>query len=139
MTWKIQRKKKTLKKPQQKESTLSVKRMRCDHIKNQFRPCRRYSQTECNFPKRNVFITRRINKSIEELFNFLAISSNSCSLQRMSEWQSLSKAVSHSYYSCQSKLQSYSMYSAGVFSRYLKYRGPQPKIELDHNEIKLLF
>lgn len=69
----------------QKESTLSVKRMRCDHIKNQFWPCRRYSRTECNFPKGNAFIIIRINKSIEELFNFLAISSNSCSLQRMSE------------------------------------------------------
>lgn len=110
-------------KPWQKESTLSIKRMRCDHIKNQFRPCRRYSQTECNFPKGNAFITRRINKSIEELFNFLAISSNSCSLQRMCEWQSLSKAESHSYYSCQSKLQSYNMNSTGVFGRYLQYRG----------------
>lgn len=106
-----ERKKSTQKTLWQKESTLSVKRMRCDHIKNQFWPCRRYSQTQCNFPKGNCIlfgnITRRINKSIEELFNFPAISSNSYSLQRMCEWQSLSKTEFHSYFTCQSKILSY--------------------------------
>lgn len=117
----------------QKESTLSVKRVRCNHIKRQFWPSRRYSQTEYNYPKGNVFIIIRINKSIEELFNFLAISSNLCFLQRMSEWQSLSKAESHFYYSCQSKLQSYKMYMTGIFGRYLQYNSPQEKTVLFHN------
>lgn len=120
----------------QKKSTLSVKRMRCDHIRNQFWPCRRYSQKECNFPKGNAFIIIRINKSIEELFNFLAISPDSCSLQRMSEWQSLSKAESHLYYSCQSKLQSYKMHPTGIFVRYVHYSSPQEKNYLGHSGIK---
>lgn len=110
--------------------------MRCDHIRNQFWPCRRHSQKECNFPKGNAFIIIRINKSIEELFNFLAISSDSCSLWRMSEWQSLSKAESHLYYSCQSKLQSYKMHTTGIFVRYGQYSSPQEKNYLGHSGIK---
>lgn len=95
----------------QKESNLSVKRMRCDHIKNQFWTCKRYAWTECKLAEGKAFIIIIIiiNESIE-LFNFLAISSNSCSLQRMSERQSLSNMESHLYDNRQSKLQRYKIY-----------------------------